>query len=62
MFTQIPCKGKDQSPSPEAVNEVAWIIFSHRAHNPEDHVLVHCTHGFNRTGESSTSTCGLSSH
>lgn len=36
-------------PEPEAVNDFVWEVMSQRAGTST--VLVHCTHGFNRTGE-----------
>eukprot|EP00955_Chlamydomonas_euryale_P091617 364638-Chlamydomonas_euryale.AAC.3 len=47
---QVPCRGKGQSPQPEAVNQAVYEIWAFLQHFPHKFVLVHCTHGFNRTG------------
>jgi len=39
-----------QAPEPEAVNQFVWDLFSYLMQNPDKWVVVHCTHGFNRTG------------
>eukprot|EP00268_Persea_americana_P003358 TRINITY_DN1101_c0_g1_i13.p1 TRINITY_DN1101_c0_g1~~TRINITY_DN1101_c0_g1_i13.p1 ORF type:complete len:535 (-),score=102.57 TRINITY_DN1101_c0_g1_i13:443-2047(-) len=50
---KIPCKGRDAVPDNESVNifvsEVKQFL-SHRPRQSRKHVLVHCTHGHNRTG------------
>ena len=63
---QIHCKGRGEAPAPAAVNDFCWELstfaqhqqaqreFALKEHIPEPpklYVLVHCTHGFNRTGE-----------
>ena len=51
---QIRCKGRGQAPQPDAVNEFCWSICAfnnmQQADRPILWTLVHCTHGFNRTG------------
>lgn len=62
---QIKCKGRGEAPDPSAVNDFCWELSSfaqhqqaqreaaHREQNPEPaklYALVHCTHGYNRTG------------
>ncbi|KAK6152508.1 hypothetical protein DH2020_015143 [Rehmannia glutinosa] len=49
---KIACKGRDSVPENEAVNkffnEVAQFLT--RQKQPKKYILVHCTHGHNRTG------------
>lgn len=52
---QIPCRGRGQAPEPEAVNDFVWEVASQKVANAT--VLVHCTHGFNRTGYMIVSYC-----
>jgi mRNA-capping enzyme len=47
---QIPCRGRGQPPQPEAVNDLCWEIRSYMNRCPQGVALIHCTHGFNRTG------------
>jgi mRNA-capping enzyme len=47
---KIPCRGRGRSPDPLAVNQACWEIRKALLNSPETYVLVHCTHGFNRTG------------
>jgi hypothetical protein len=47
---QVPCRGRGQSPSPLAVNIAVWEIRKALAANPSFYILVHCTHGYNRSG------------
>ncbi|KAI5663666.1 hypothetical protein M9H77_22989 [Catharanthus roseus] len=50
---KISCKGRDSVPDNESVNrfvyEVSQFLARQRPHNKK-HILVHCTHGHNRTG------------
>eukprot|EP00198_Chlamydomonas_reinhardtii_P005044 XP_001694380.1 mRNA capping enzyme with dual 5' triphosphatase and guanylyltransferase activities [Chlamydomonas reinhardtii] len=49
---EIECRGRGESPRPAEVNEAVWHIFIHSV-TPElqnKYILLHCTHGFNRTG------------
>ncbi|KAG2485988.1 hypothetical protein HYH03_015311 [Edaphochlamys debaryana] len=51
-FVKIECRGRGEAPQPSEVNEAVWHIFVHHS-DPElasKYVLLHCTHGFNRTG------------
>jgi mRNA-capping enzyme len=50
FLLQIPCRGRGQTPPPAAVNQALWEIFTFLEYFPQRYVLVHCTHGFNRTG------------
>ncbi|XP_057803453.1 uncharacterized protein LOC131018766 [Salvia miltiorrhiza] len=49
---KIPCKGRDSVPENEAVNKFVYEVqqFLARQRQPKKHILVHCTHGHNRTG------------
>ncbi|PNW80070.1 hypothetical protein CHLRE_08g376700v5 [Chlamydomonas reinhardtii] len=51
-YVKIECRGRGESPRPAEVNEAVWHIFIHSV-TPElqnKYILLHCTHGFNRTG------------
>ena len=54
---QIPCRGRGQAPQPDAVNEFCWTITAFNQHCQQEGkalwTIVHCTHGFNRTGNMS---------
>jgi hypothetical protein len=47
---QVPCRGRGVSPEPLAVNMAVWEIRKALEANPNFYILVHCTHGFNRSG------------
>ncbi|KQJ88929.1 hypothetical protein BRADI_4g22137v3 [Brachypodium distachyon] len=51
---KIPCKGRDTVPDNESVNEFVYevMMFLERQKQSKSpkYVLVHCTHGHNRTG------------
>lgn len=47
---QVECKGRGESPRPEDVNNFFWEVIKFRNDCPGFKILVHCTHGFNRTG------------
>ena len=51
---QIPCRGRGQAPQPDAVNEFCWTVTAFNQHCQREGLglwtIVHCTHGFNRTG------------
>lgn len=47
---QVPCRGRGESPDPLAVNMAVWEIRKSLAAQPNLYILVHCTHGFNRSG------------
>lgn len=47
---QVPCVGFGEHPRPEEVNQVMWCILNHLYSYPPGIILVHCTHGYNRTG------------
>ncbi|KAK9828737.1 hypothetical protein WJX72_001811 [[Myrmecia] bisecta] len=52
---KIRCRGRGEAPDTETVNEFCWTVLLHKnlwqaAGTPQLHIVVHCTHGFNRTG------------
>ena len=47
---QIPCRGRGQVPAPESVNSFVWELMSWNNNYPGAWTVLHCTHGFNRTG------------
>ncbi|WIA08218.1 hypothetical protein OEZ85_007667 [Tetradesmus obliquus] len=49
-YVKVPCRGRGVSPEPLAVNMAVWEIRKCMAANPAFYILVHCTHGFNRSG------------
>ncbi|WVZ78759.1 hypothetical protein U9M48_026415 [Paspalum notatum var. saurae] len=53
-YVKIPCKGRDAVPDNESVNTfvnevVKFLGLQRQSKNPR-YILVHCTHGHNRTG------------
>ncbi|KDD75262.1 mRNA capping enzyme [Helicosporidium sp. ATCC 50920] len=58
QYVKVPCRGRGQVPEPSAVNDFCWEVSSFlklaaaggRGGESAPTVLVHCTHGFNRTG------------
>eukprot|EP00775_Hariotina_reticulata_P011715 gene11715-11860_t len=48
-YVKVPCRGRGQSPDPLAVNMAVWEIRKTLA-QADVYILVHCTHGFNRSG------------
>ena len=52
LHQKVPCVGRGAAPDPAAVNQFFWIVHCFLAvpANARKFVLVHCTHGFNRTG------------
>lgn len=50
MYLQIPCQGRGEAPAPELVNEFVGDVVQYILQNPGGLIMVHCTHGFNRTG------------
>ncbi|TVU29805.1 hypothetical protein EJB05_21392 [Eragrostis curvula] len=49
---KIPCKGRDAVPDNESVNTFVYEVttFLERHFKSPKYILVHCTHGHNRTG------------
>ncbi len=50
QLVQIPCKGRGEAPSPEVVNEFVGDVMQFIMRQPGGMIMIHCTHGFNRTG------------
>ena len=42
-----------QAPEPQAVSQFVWELINFNRTNPGEWAVVHCTHGYNRTGGSS---------
>lgn len=42
-----------QAPEPQAVNKFVWELMNFNRTTPGKWAVVHCTHGYNRTGGSS---------
>ncbi|XP_059657806.1 uncharacterized protein LOC132304241 [Cornus florida] len=50
-YVKIRCKGRDSVPANEAVNYFVYEVSQFLdCHKHSKHILVHCTHGHNRTG------------
>ncbi|KAL2337851.1 hypothetical protein Fmac_012297 [Flemingia macrophylla] len=49
---KIQCRGRDSVPDNLSVNQFVYEVtqFLSRQKHPRKHILVHCTHGHNRTG------------
>ncbi|XP_043711172.1 mRNA-capping enzyme-like isoform X3 [Telopea speciosissima] len=50
---KIACKGRDSVPDNESVNNFVYEVFQflfRQKQSKKRHILVHCTHGHNRTG------------
>ncbi|PRQ43021.1 putative mRNA (guanine-N(7)-)-methyltransferase [Rosa chinensis] len=49
---KIPCKGRDSVPDNPSVNQFVYEVmqFMTRQKHTKKYILVHCTHGHNRTG------------
>ena len=47
---KIFCPPRGRVPHPESVNHFCFEMLRFTSKFPQDFVLVHCTHGFNRTG------------
>ena len=52
QHVKVACRGRGAAPDEEAVNRFFWIVHCFLAlpANAHKFILVHCTHGFNRTG------------
>lgn len=46
------------SPDPLAVNMAVWEIRKALTAEPQHYILVHCTHGYNRSGQQKHGWCG----
>lgn len=49
-YVKIPCRGRGQVPQPEAVTDLVFEMYQYLQECPTGVALIHCTHGFNRTG------------
>lgn len=49
-YKQLKCLGHGRFPSRREVNAFISIVQDFIVHAPHDCIVVHCTHGFNRTG------------
>ncbi|PRQ19266.1 putative mRNA (guanine-N(7)-)-methyltransferase [Rosa chinensis] len=47
---KIPCKGRDSVPDNLSVNRFVYEVIRFKQMYPRKYILVHCTHGHNRTG------------
>ncbi|BDA47945.1 mRNA-capping enzyme [Coccomyxa sp. Obi] len=47
---KIRCRGRGQVPEAEAVNTFVWDLLSYHNREPSKWTVLHCTHGYNRTG------------
>eukprot|EP00854_Cymbomonas_tetramitiformis_P001250 gene1250-1828_t len=49
QYIKIACGGRDGPPEPSAVNEFCFEVKKFLAQRQQKFILVHCTHGHNRT-------------
>lgn len=53
-YFKIACKGRDSVPDNESVNNFVYealrFFYNHKQKGQNKYILVHCTHGHNRTG------------
>jgi mRNA-capping enzyme len=56
---QVPMQGRGAVPEPELVNHLFWLFLNYTLEYPEKYIVMHCTHGFNRTGEAVDPICLL---
>ena len=53
LHYQLPCRGRDEVPDEETVNTFVFAVSEFLQYAPREkktYILVHCTHGHNRTG------------
>lgn len=50
QYIKVPMQGRGEAPTPASVNDALWEVMCQRWSNPGGYILIHCTHGFNRTG------------
>lgn len=55
IYQKFPMQGRGAVPDPELVNSIFWLVLNvmYRSRQPgmsDPWIIVHCTHGFNRTG------------
>lgn len=64
LMRQIQCRGRGETPDAEAVNHFCFEVLKFKTEQQQmlqdavgpiqpKHIVVHCTHGFNRTGRPS---------
>ena len=64
LMRQIQCRGRGETPDAEAVNHFCFEVLKFKTEQQQmlqdavgpvqpKHIVVHCTHGFNRTGHPS---------
>lgn len=49
-YVKLQCRGHGETPSKEQTTIFIQLIHNFISKNPLEHIAVHCTHGFNRTG------------
>lgn len=50
IYERIGCVGHGQCPSRLEINKFINVVHNFVLVRPHDCIVVHCTHGFNRTG------------
>jgi len=50
FYRKFPMQGRGAVPDPEQINEIVWLVINFMRQNPGQWIVLHCTHGFNRTG------------
>lgn len=50
QYRKLRCVGHGSSPTPQEVDLFHEIVYNWRQVNGDSHIIVHCTHGHNRTG------------
>lgn len=49
-YLKLQCRGHGETPSKEQTTAFIELVHNFIAKHPLSNILVHCTHGFNRTG------------
>lgn len=49
-YIKVPCRGYGKTPSEDQTKFFIKVIHQFISQSPLDMIVVHCTHGFNRTG------------
>ena len=50
QYVKMPCKGHSEPPTEDQVRSFVGICQKFISFQPMENIVVHCTHGFNRTG------------
>ena len=50
QYVKMPCKGHSETPTEDQVRSFVGICQKFISFHPMEIIVVHCTHGFNRTG------------